>query len=257
MIQTGRYTVLPRGIMDVCVRAPRTAAAGNGLLNNLIAYWPGNEANGDLLDVHGIYPLTAYNAPTSDTGKVYTTARKYLYASKQYHLKFYDDLITGTARGSFTVALWVYEYSHVANAGFAAQWFGTTRNWTLCWSPGGYYYFITSASDWIGTPYNPAVGVWHLVIVWYDRLAGGTWGTIGLQVDNGIPQTKAVKSWGGANSPFCVGVAYSGAYTLNGKLGPTAFWSSPGVDTTGALTSNQREALWNEGAGLPYASFTV
>ncbi|OQC57681.1 MAG: hypothetical protein BWX54_01134 [Verrucomicrobia bacterium ADurb.Bin018] len=47
----GRQIIIPSDFMRVT--SPKTAAAaGNGLLNNLIAYWPGNEASGDALDLH-------------------------------------------------------------------------------------------------------------------------------------------------------------------------------------------------------------
>lgn len=66
--------------------------AGNGLLNNLIAYWPGNEFNGNALDLHiNALHLTDVNTVTSNPGLVYPLARQYTAANNEYHTRPGED----------------------------------------------------------------------------------------------------------------------------------------------------------------------
>jgi len=54
----------------------REVILGNNLLSSLIAYWPGNEASGNLQDRHiNALHLTDTNTVTSAAGKVYGLAR--------------------------------------------------------------------------------------------------------------------------------------------------------------------------------------
>jgi hypothetical protein len=84
------------------------SAGGNGLLTALIAYWPGDEASGNLLDAHtNALHLTDVNTVTNNTGKVYATARQYTAANQEYHNRASEALLQ-IGDVDFTIASWVY-----------------------------------------------------------------------------------------------------------------------------------------------------
>jgi len=53
-----------------------------------------------------------------------------------------------------------------------------------------------------------------------------------------------------------VGVFWGANWPFDGRIGPIVFWKSAAGDG-GVLTADQRTALYNGGAGLPYTSFTT
>jgi len=71
VLRPGQRVVNVPGI-GVSTSRRAVASGGNGLLNALIAYWPGDEASGNLLDAHSnALHLTDTNTVTNAAGKVY------------------------------------------------------------------------------------------------------------------------------------------------------------------------------------------
>jgi hypothetical protein len=241
-------------------------AAGNGLLNNLIAYWPGNELSGNALDLHtNALHLTDTNTVTSAAGLVYPTARQYTAVNQEYHSRAGDDALLSTGDIDFTLAAWVYLDAKLANMVFASKYFTATNNreyqldyivaldrFTFRVSSNGSAVGIgTATANTLG---SPALATWYLLIAWHDSVAN----TINLQInDAGIDSTPYATGVFDGAAAFRVGSNdVAATNTMNGRIGPTMFWkSNPGLG--GILTAAQRTALYNGGAGLTYAAFTT
>lgn len=237
-----------------------TQAGGtNGLLNALIAYWPGNEANGDLIDVHtnGLN-LTDVNTVTSAAGKVYATARQYTRSNSENHTRPGDDALFSAGDTDFTIALWcLFDSLAASMICVSKDNVANNREYQL------YYTSVTNrlrfeifnnANNSVGLVDDTTVlstGVWYLVIAWHDAVAN----TVSIVVNNEAVLSSA--STGVPNdgaAPFRIG-SHTYAY-FDGRIGPTMFWkSAPGGG--GVLTAAQRTALYNGGAGLRYDQFTL
>jgi hypothetical protein len=235
-------------------------AAGNGLLNNLIAYWPGNEVSGNALDLHtNALHLTDVNTVTSNPGLVYPLARQYTLANSEYHARNSEALLQ-TGDIDFTFAAWcrmdtkmdtrdlISKWDSGANKReFMLRYRNATDEFTWYASPDG------TANSQVGasTFGSPGVNTWYLIIVHHDSVVN----EIGIQVSNGAIDTLAYAT--GVNvdtSPFWIG--YGPVEYWDGRIGPTMFWKSA-AGGGGVLTTVQRTALYAGGLGLPYASFTT
>ena len=235
----------------------------NGLLNNLIAYWPGDEVNGNLIDAHtnGL-DLTDNGTVTSNPGHVYPLARQYTAANSEYHARPGDDALLSLGDIDCTFATWVYLNSKVQQV-FIGK-FGNVGNRE-------YYIFYDNPSDrfafgtsWDGSNYSilsantfgsPSINTWYLFVVWHDSVAD----VRGIQIDNGIADTGAYATgiFDGLTR-FAIGsLRGAGALAVaNGRIGPSAMWKSA-AGAGGVLTAAQRTALYNGGAGLTYAELTA
>lgn len=245
----------------------RAAAAGNGLLNALIAYWPGNEASGNLLDAHtNALHLTDENTVTNAAGKVYATARKYTAANSEYHVRPGDDALLSAGDVDFTLAAWVY----FDTVGTISKWLVSKRT-TGAGANG--YQLLFFGSDLGGTNRlaffafvdgaltearantfgGLTAGVWYHIVAWHDATAN----QIGVEV-NGVADTAAHSAGVGDDSGrFAIGILLGAlSYYHNGRIGPVAFWKSA-AGGGGVLTAAQRTALYNGGTGLAYAQFTA
>jgi len=262
MLRIGRHNVIPAGIMDVRVRAPASAApAGNGLLNALIAFWPGNEANGNLIDAHtnGLN-LTDTNTVTNAAGLVYAGARQYTAANDEYH-QIADNTHLSTGDVDFTCAAWVYLDSVGVDRTILSKFYYAVnkREYALTYAHSGTAFsFIvsslgTSVTSTSVTSGTPNTATWYLVVAWHDSVAN----TISIQVNNGSVASKSHE--GGvldSDSLFVIGKTFTSWGPFNGRIGPTMFWKSA-AGGGGVLSADQRTSLYNSGSGLAYASFTT
>jgi Concanavalin A-like lectin/glucanases superfamily len=229
----------------------------NGLLNALIAYWPGNEASGNALDAHtNALHLTDTNTVTSNPGKVYALARQYTAATSERHRRVADDALLSSGDVDFTLAAWCYLDSMGAARGIASKANsanGDYRLHVLATDNVRFKFFNSGVTR--GTVDSTAVlqlATWHLVIGWHDSVAD----RIYVQIDNGTVNSNATTGVpGDGTDPFQIGWDSQVGY-WNGRVGPTMFWKSA-AGMGGALSAAQRTALWNGGAGLPYAAFTL
>lgn len=235
----------------------------NGLLNNLVAYWPLNEAGGanNALDLHtnGL-TLTQNSSPGADTGIVYATARTFDGSADYFSRASSAALQTGDV--DFTLAAWVMpagvtgdnktiiykggannaidyylDYStYLARFRLVVTANGSTEVWTQ--------------ADIFGAA---TIGAWYLVIGWHDSAAN----TINIAVNGGAADS-APHSTGVYAGTGALAVGWSQAYNKfsSGRIGPVAMWKSA-AGGGGVLSEAQRSALWNGGAGLAYAAFTA
>lgn len=253
-------TIGDMGAVEIVQRAPLGVA--NGLLNNLIAYWPGNEAGGNLIDAHtNVLHLTDYNTVTSNPGLVYPLARQYTAVNAEFHARASEPLLE-FGDVDFTIFLWIYLDSKATARTLLGKYqLGTEM--LLNYSAGA---DVFRASVWTGggqqivnanTYGSPLITTWLSIAVQHSAILD----TLSIQVDNGaidsIPTGGPLVAPG--PDPFQIGT-YDGllapAFPMQGRIGPTAFWKSvPGGGAV--LSAEQRTALYNGGAGLPYASFTT
>lgn len=243
----------------------RAAAAGNGLLNNLVAYWPLNEASGDALDAHtNALHLTDVNTVTSAAGKVYATARQYTAANSEYHQRA-DDAYLSLGDTDFTFTAWCYLDSKLALDMPIVSKYETGKI-----EYGGLIYWPTDkrfrtgvgngTTGWIAgqsatASGEPATATWYFLVGWHDSVAN----TLSISVNNGTPQSTATAGVPGDNTA----VFMIGAYALSpvtfkwdGRIGPVALWKSA-AGGGGVLSAAQRTALFNAGNGLAYSAFTT
>lgn len=252
------------GGMGMSATTHGSGAAGNGLLNNLIAYWPGNEANGNALDAHtNNLDLTDVNTVTSNPGVVYPLARQYTRANNEYHTRPGDDALLSLGDTDFTAAAWVYQDSKpgagmriLAKDNLAPN----GREYQLLWlnTTDRYRWTVADGTNLVGdvsaTTFGaPVLSTWYLIICWHDATAN----TISIQVNNGGVDSAATTGVPGDTvQPFTLGATSSGTFTWDGRIGPTAIWKSA-AGGGGVLTAAQRTALYNGGAGLTYAALTA
>ena len=241
-------------------------AAGNGLLNALIAYWPGNEASGNALDLHtNALHLTDANTVTSAAGLVYATARQYTAAICKYHARAADDVLFSTGDVDFTIAVWCWMDSKTASERIVSKWTTAVagREYTCGYLFAWDRFFLqvrdmadaTTTTVQANTLGSPSINAWYLIIAGHDAANNLAW----ICVNNGAVDTQPHA--GGvfdSASRFAIGTdnVGSGANMWDGRIGPTMFWKSA-AGGGGVLTAAQRTALYNAGAGLPYASFTA
>jgi len=246
---------------------PSEGAVPCGLLDNLIAYWPGNEAAGNALDAHtnGL-DLTDNNTVTSNPGHVYALARQYTLATSEYHSRASEALLQ-TGDVDFTIAAWVYHDTVSTYQRIVAKDNSVAgeREYSLLFAAAGggfnrfrlYVYRPVDAGVYVSadTLGEPSVNTWYFVVGWHDSVAD----TIYIQVNNGGVDSNAT---GGAlqaasSAQFRIGAAQypAAVHYMNGRIGPTAIWKSA-AGGGGVLTAAQRTCLWNGGAGLAYADFT-
>lgn len=240
----------------------RAVSSGNGLLNNLVAYWPLNEAAGanDALDLHtNGMTLTQQSSPGAAAGKVYSTARTFVPASNYYFFRNSEALLQA-GNVDLTVAMWLWSDISTYAVSYALSKWSTasSREYGVFTSADNRLRFGVSS---LGTNSHQAICLdaipfqqWFLFVGWYDFVAG----TVNSQINNGTIYSTANPAGifaGTAILAISRQSNVSGAF-WNGRIGPVAMWKSA-AGGGGVLTSAQRLALWNGGAGLPYASFTV
>jgi len=236
-----------------------TPFAGNGLLNNLIAYWPGNEVAGNALDLHtNALHLTDVNGVTSNPGVVYPWSRQYTRALNRYHTRPGDDALLSTGDVDFTIAACVWLDSKIGVETIASKdtMAMPNREYWLGYFLAGDRFFLQLTDGTVGTAIAntlgaPALGAWYLVIGWHDSVAN----TVNIQVNNGGADVV-----GTVGAPADTAAIFQIGRTLanqwDGRIGPTMFWkSAPGAG--GVKTPAERLALWNGGTPLRYDQFTV
>jgi hypothetical protein len=222
----------------------------------LIAYWPGNEASGNLLDAHtnGL-DLTDTGTVTNNTGNIYPTARQYDRDNHEYFTRDDEDLLS-FGDTDWTLAAWVY-LDNKDNGQFFVSKDGNASNKRevqLCYvkTPTDRFkaWVFTGSADAGNVAANnlgsPSAGTWYFIVLWHDPTAN----TLNIQVNNGaIDSAATTAAMGDGTAAFRIGsiVAWS-VYDMDGRIGPVGFWKSA-AGGGGILTPAQRAWLYNNGAG--------
>lgn len=227
------------------------AGGGNGLLTGLVPFWKLDEASGNGVDSNSSITLTDNNTVTSNTGQVYALAREFTAPSSESLSATDPAGISFSGNQDFTIAVWWYMASNtVFNAVLCKASSGSPANREYSMFHENTYGMIFGISN--GTTMSEAAsgsnlsaGAWHFAIGWHDS----TLDTANVQVDGGsvvsVAHSAGVQD---ASKDFYIGSIGAGDY-FSGRVGPACIWNR-------ILTSDQRTALWNSGAGLAYADFT-
>jgi hypothetical protein len=162
----------------------------------------------------------------------------------------------------FTIAAWCNadSFTAVTYPGIATKNYNTREYMLFYHVPNNAFGMMVSpdgaaAVELFSTAGAALPGTWYFVVCWHDSVAN----TINIQVNNGAVDSMAHATgvFDGTVS-FCIGtwqLTYA-SRVWNGRIGPTMFWKS-NAGLGGVLTAAQRTALFNAGAGLTYAAFTV
>jgi hypothetical protein len=236
-------------------------AEPNGLLTNLVAYWPGDEASGNALDAHtNALHLTDTNTVTSNPGHVYSTARQYTSANSEYHIRA-DNALLSTGDIDYTLAAWAYLDSNAAAMYIAGKFITAIgeREYRLLYVtfPAAFRWTLSStgsnATQIDAVTFGaPSLSTWYLVVGSHDSVAN-----IGsIQVNNGALDSLAHANGYDSPTAFAIGAQSDGSGCWDGRIGPVMFWKSA-AGGGGVLSAAQRTALWNGGAGLRYDQFTL
>lgn len=258
-----RHIAVP-AMTGVRVHSHHGGASANGLLDALMAYWPGNEESGDALDAHFYeIDLTDTNTVTYADGNVYSTARQYTAANSEQHTNSHIALSGKDC--DLTVAAWVYLDSKGSNRFIAGCDQGVTndqeyRLWYRATDDRFRFDIFDPSTGSVGTATantfgSPSTETWYFVLAWHDSVAN----TVSIQINNGTVDDAATSGPAASNSvllPFRIGRAGGSTMIWDGRIGPTMVWKSAGGGG-GVLTSTQRTALYNGGSGLPYSEFTA
>lgn len=244
------------------------AAAGNGLLNSLVAYWPLNEAAGanNALDLHSNgLTLTQAASPGSAAGVVYASSRTFN-GSNQWFSRPSEALLQ-IGDVDFTAVAWVWltNTSSVADIVNHYRVTDLKRSWLMRYeysvsrfnvyvSSDGTYVDGVTATELRANSFGAAsAATWYCFAFWHDSVAN----TINIQINNGTVDSKAWTT-GVYVSPaaFGIGRYENSTAFINGRIGPVAMWKSA-AGGGGVLSAAQRSALYNGGAGLTYSAFTT
>lgn len=234
-----------------------TVAPGGRVSDNLVAYWPLDEASGNALDVAGTTPLTAINAPGTTTGKV-VTARTFARASNRYFRSANVPALQ-VPNTDFSFSVWVF----LQGASGMQTIFGkdqqnvaeTMREYTLEHDLSGlpavnqlrwYVRGLTNPAKWTGITQN----VWHHVVCVYETATKAQ----RLYVDGAGPVTAfGTTAMTYTGNEFRVGTSYDAgpgrafeSNSLDGALDELSMWKR-------ALSASEVAWLYNGGAGRSYA----
>lgn len=238
----------------------RAATAGNGLLNNLVGYWPLNEASGNALDLHSNgLTLTDQMTVTSNTGKVYALARQFSVAANEGFYRSSESLLQTGGATDFTLAIWLNLTTNIKPQALVAKRSAAAAGeFTSFYGLSGKFEFFVRDSDWRGVTANtfgaPSTGVWYLVIMQHVSSTK----TISISVNAGAEDTNTYAgTFSTTTATFGVGnEIYASGSAANMVAGPVAMWKSA-AGGGGVLSAAQRTALYNAGNGLAYAQFTT
>jgi hypothetical protein len=215
-------------------------------------------------DLHAAHTWADTNNVISGGGLVYVNSAQFtrIDAPARYFLTPSADFeFTGAL--PFTVAAWFYLisqtvvfpfYSYIISA-LAGPGAGTGWNFFVsgtdlclyCGGGGG----TANATHAVGA----TTGAWHLGIGWFDP-TGGTLGTGGIyscvysNAINSVDYALGAGNYPNANIVCGCDAKTIGNKPWDGYIGPAMVWGR-------VITAAQRTVLWNGGAGLPYASFTL
>jgi hypothetical protein len=232
----------------------RRAAAGNGLLTNLVGYWALNEDGGanNALDAHSnALTLTQVASPGANTGIVYNTARTFD-GTTQY-VQRASEAILQSGNVDFTFAAWIR-----CNAfDGSEQWIGSkgTSEWYLHLATDNRLRFVIRNAEVVFASTFGALSTatWYLCTGWHDAANG----RIGASVNATANTAARVTAPGTNTDPFRIAWGSPLAVrSFNGRVGPAMMWKSA-AGGGGVLTAAQRTALYNNGNGLAYSQFTT
>ena len=221
--------------------------APSSLLSSLVAYWKLEEATGNRTDSHGTNTLTDMGGVGQATGLL-GQAASFAGGATNY-LRIADNAALSMGDIDFTLAGWFYlantsgtkvllsKGNDAGSAGATAYSIQVVNTQIQTLIGNGSSRVIVTASPTL------AATTWYLVCVWHDSVAN----TVNISVNNGAAVSSAWSS-GCFDDAFelCLGrYANFNGGLWNGRIDSVGIWKR-------VLTSPERAALYNAGAGLEY-----
>ena len=248
--------VFPRVLRPAFGPGLASGAASNGLLNNLVAYWP-LEADGT--DATGRGNTLTNSGASFVAGKIGNGAD--LEASENDYLWRADNADLSAGDVDLTVSMWVKAESKTAYFASVGKFSGSysTSEYALYYNqPADRFYFIVGKGS---APFgnavantfgSPPVDTWIFVVGRHDAVAN----TISISVNGGAVDTTAWSSGiADTTQRFDIGRLSNVLYS-DGIIDEVGLWkSAPGGG--GCLSAAQISALYSGGAGLAYSAFTT
>lgn len=221
------------------------------LADNLVAYWPLDEASGNAVDAHsGGYDLSSsLGDPGSAAGKV-GNARDFERGTNLDEFSRASNAALQTGDIDFTVAFWFRKESDPGTMTLATKGgdASSTHEWVALYSGGSVYFRVQNAAAVVNVGSSLADATWYFVVGWHDSVNN----QIGVALDAGTPATASYS--GGvtaASDPFRLATD-SGAFggrMFDGLLDEVGFWKR-------VLSGAERTELYNSGSGRDYAYIT-
>lgn len=223
------------------------------LIDNLVAYWPLDEASGSAIDAHDDNDLAEDSGTIGAATGIVGGARDFEAGdTERFILADNADLSTGDI--DFTIAFWVQFESLAATADLVSKFLttGNQREYIVLYSSGSTQFsFVVSAtgSSTTGTVNastfgTPTTATWYFVVAWHDSAAN----TINISVNAGTADSTS-HSTGvfDGTAAFTLGARDGSLGTpLDGLLDEVGFWKR-------VLTGDEIAELYNGGAGRDYA----
>jgi hypothetical protein len=226
-------------------------AARSGLTTKLIAFYPGNEVSGNLIDAHtGHLDMAAsVSAPGSaSSGLVYSTSRTYDPGNSQRFGRNSETLLQNT--GDLTITAWVklnVDVTANARSIISKDSSGSREYYINLQGPLNKLYF--GMFNTLGTEFTVSINsiskdAPHLVIATFNSSTR----YMTVAVDNGIADTKMLTGTPKTgNAILYVGSRqYFDDQFFSGAIGPIAMWRK-------VLSPDQQTWLFDSGAGRAYA----
>lgn len=235
--------------------APAATGAGNGLLNNLVAFWEFEESSGTRNDSKGANHLTTITGTLTRVSGMHGGYAMHMASGAEVSRADTADLSIGNT-DSFTITFWVKPATGSIADGndnyIVAKDSGSAGSYNVVLKTNYRLSFLIFSSNWgavdvANTANNSIVeNAWQFCACWFDAAAG----KIYAQVNNGtIAEATKAATYTDNSDLFILGSA-SADFGFVGDLDDMGFWRR-------ALSADDRTALYNAGAGLPYASFTT
>lgn len=226
------------------------------LSDNLISYWPCDEASGNLLDAHGGNHLAETSGTVGATTGIVSGARDLVRADTEY-FAIADNPALSTGDIDFTLQVWVRPTTLVLVNGYPGivskdAGGGSNREYGIYFDRDANrfrFYVSVSGATIVSVDANnlgaPSALTWYLIHGWHDSINN----QIGIAVNAGTPNT-ASHSTGVFNGTAAFEVGrLIGTHYLDGLVDEIALWKR-------VLTSGERTDLYNAGAGRNYAYIT-
>lgn len=223
----------------------------------LVAWWSLDEASGSRADSHsGGHTLSAQGTPGNRAGVVSNGVDLDGPTHYLYHADAGDEFRCPTGT-SVTIACWArFDAMPAADAYPVSRW-GATGDWAINVRPDGSVQMIAARTAGFDAATTPAgvvtTGAWCFLTGWYDHAASAN-GTAYIQVNAGTVYSQALAA---------AKVSQASAYVSIGDLGHTDVVygdMNGGVDEAAvwlvALTSDNRDWLYNAGAGRAYSALS-
>jgi hypothetical protein len=220
------------------------------LIDDLVAYWPCDEASGDILDAHGSNHLTDRNTVGATAGKINGCRRFVRTNSESADISDNTDLSMGDI--AFNINLWVRLTTNAATMVLVSKGINVTSTTTFDYgiyfsttSGGRFVFRVGGASNTTVTANNfgtPSIATWYMVNAYHDPVAN----VIGISVNNGTPNTAAFSAGvPDTTQAFYMGWDVDAARYLNGDLDEVGIWKR-------LHSAQDKTDLYNGGVGLAY-----